>query len=241
MTTTSESNEPEVNVWDWVVKEDGDRFGQDIFDPDTRRRWCAAILSGGLPYLWQEVATIPRDLAIERLELKPGDQVLILGEAAEAIGFDELVRQRVGDTGSVTVIDIRDRVLTTAMEGGLPIWDYDETSHFGDEHFDLVFVAQANAHATNWTTAGAELLRVMKPGRRLVFAEITFSSMFRHRAAADVHLDYWLRKLLDGMGHSYDALVHWDVDDLEAALAPLLDDIETFEWRGVELLWGRKP
>jgi len=35
--------------------------------------------------------------------------------------------------------------------------------------------------------------------------------------------------------------VHWDLDDLAAALDSQLDGLETFEWRGVELLWGRKP
>ena len=60
--------------------------------PQTRRRWCAAIFTGGLPYLWQQVARVPRGIAIDRLELQPGDRVLIVGEAVEAIGFDELVR-----------------------------------------------------------------------------------------------------------------------------------------------------
>lgn len=229
------------SVWDWVVSEDGDRFGQDIFDPQTRRRWCAAIFTGGLPYLWQQVATVPRDVAVERLELRPGDHVLILGEAVEAIGFDDLVRRHVGDDGDVTVIDVRDRVLSALMNGELPRWQYDETAHFADRHFDVVFVAQANAHAADWAATGAELLRVMKSGRRLVIAEIAFSSTFQARAANDVHLEYWLRKLVEGMGYTDEVLLHWDLRDLEAALGPQLDDVETFEWRGVELLWGRKP
>lgn len=234
-------NAPAATVWDWVVAEDGDRFGHDIFDPDTRRRWCAAILTGGLPYMWQQIASVPRELALDKLELKPGDRVLVVGEAATDIGFDSWVRDRVGSAGDVTVVDIRDRVLTTFMNGELPQWEWDETSGFADEQFDCVFVAQAVAHAADWTKSGTELLRVMKPGRRLVLAEIAFSSTFFARADTDVHLAYWLRKLMEGMGQPLEALVHWDLADLTSALGPQLTGAETFEWRGVELLWGRKP
>ena len=241
-TTDDRTATTPAGVWDWVIQEDGDRFGRDIFDLDTRRRWCAALFTGGLPYLWQQVATVPRDLTLDQLELRPGDRVLIVGEAVEAIGFDSLVRERIGPDGELTVRDVRDRVLTMLMAGELPRFSYDElTADFADEQFDVVFVAQANAHAADWRASGAQLLRVMTSGRQLVIAEISFSSTFLRRAQTDVHLEYWLQKMIEGMGQSWELLVHWDLPDLEAALAPLLDDTTTFEWRGVELLWGRKP
>jgi SAM-dependent methyltransferase len=232
---------PAPSVWDWMVPEDADRFGRDILDPGTRRRWCAAILAGGLPYLWHEVAAVPRRLLTEQLELTEGDRVLIVGEATEAIGFDEDVRRLVGAAGEVVVIDIRDRVLTEMMAGKLPQWRWEMTYGFADGEFDCVFAAQSVAHAADWAEAGRELLRVMKSGRRLVLGEIAFSSTFSARSRADVHLEYWVRKLVEGMEQPLGTLVHWDLDDLVAALRPQLDGLETFEWRGVELLWGRKP
>jgi hypothetical protein len=47
--------------------------------------------------------------------------------------------------------------------------------------------------------------------------------------------------MLEGMQVSFEDLVYWGLGDLETARRPRLDDIKTFEWRGVELLWGRKP
>ena len=235
------SSDDIVGVWDAMVPADADRFGRDILDAETRWRWCSALLVGGLPYLWQQVAYIPRDLALDRLELFPGDRVLIFGEAVTDIGFDRLIRDRVGSTGTVEVIDIRHRVLDTMRAGKPPQWQWTETSGVPNESFDCVLVGQAVAHAADWAREGAELLRIMKPGRRLVLAEIAFSDTFYARTHADVHLEYWLRKMLEGMGQSLDSLVRWNQPELTAALGSQLEGMETFEWRGVELLWGRKP
>ncbi len=230
-----------TKVWDWVVPADGERFGSDIFDAEVRRRWCAAVFTGGLPYLWHEVAAIPRRMLLDRLEVTVGDRVLVIGEATEAIGFDEDVRRLVGPTGEVVVVDIRDRVLSGLMTGGGVQWHWDMTDGYEDDQFDCVFVAQAVAHAADWTATGRDLLRVLKPGCRLVLGEISFSSTFLTRARADVHLEYWLRKLVEGMGETLEILVHWDLEQLVSALEPQLIGLETFEWRGVELLWGSKP
>jgi hypothetical protein len=85
------------------------------------------------------------------------------------------------------------------------------------------------------------MLRIMKPGRQLVLAEMTLGPTAVQRAQTNVHLKYWLRKMLEGMQVSFEDLVYWGLGDLETARRPRLDDIKTFEWRGVELLWGRKP
>jgi SAM-dependent methyltransferase len=231
-----------TGVWDAMDPEDAERFGQDILDPEVRRRWCTAVLVGGLPYLWQRVASVPRKLALDKLELQAGDRVLLFGEAVNAIGWDEEIRQRVGSTGDVVVIDVRDRVLGMMREQQVPWWEWAETSEYPDEHFDAVFVGQAVAHAGDWRREGAEMLRVMKPGRPLVLAEMVITGeRFKQRALADVHVEYWLRKMLEGMGLPFDALDYWSFRDVVDGLTPQLEELETFEWRGVELLWGRKP
>jgi hypothetical protein len=88
---------------------------------------------------------------------------------------------------------------------------------------------------------GAELLRIMKPGRQLVRAETSFSAPFYARAQTHVHLEYWLRKLLEGTGQDFNSLLRCNQNELVTALAAQLDSIETLKWRGVELLWGRPP
>lgn len=232
---------PPQGIWAAMAPEDADRWGQDILDPEARRRWCMAILWGGLPYLWTEVAKVPRRIAVDRLDLSPGRRVLVVGEAVAGIGFDEEVRRLVGSDGEVVVWDLRDQVLEMMRAGDRPQWRWNETAAYADGHFDAVFVAQAVSHAGDWAREGAELLRVLKPGRPIVLAEIMFAGAFFTRARADVHLEYWVRKMLEGIGETFDTLVGYDQDELVAALGPQLEGLETFAWRGVELLWGRKP
>ncbi len=224
-----------------MAPEDAERWGQDILDPDERRRWCMAVLWGGLPHLWSSSAQVPRQVAVDQLDLRPGDRVLIVGEAVAGIGFDDQVRAGVTPGGEVIVHDLRGQVLDMMRAGERPQWEWTETRAYPDHHFDAVFVAQAVSHAEDWAREGAELLRVLRPGRPLVLAEIMFSDVFFSRAQADVHLEYWVRKLLEGIGESFETLVGYGQDELVAALGSGLDRLQTFEWRGVELLWGRKP
>ena len=111
-----------------------------------------------------------------------------------------------------------------------------------DAHFDCVAVLKAVQHADDWREAGAELLRVMKPGRRIVLAEAAlFGGPFWARVEADVHLQYWVDKLtwhraLDPRETSY-----YSPEELHRAFAGLVEDAGNREWRGIELFWGRKP
>ncbi len=234
--TTSQSD-----LWGQMVAEDSERFGHEILDPAARMRWCQAVLFGGLPHLWRHVATVPRAVAIDKLELHRGDRVLIVGEAISDIGFDTEIRDLVGAEGEVVVEDVRARVFEEFHAGREPKWEWQFTKEYADEHFDCVFVGQGVAHAADWTREGQELLRVMRPGRRIVLAEIAFSETFHTRVKTDVHIEYWVRKLLEGIGEGLEELPYWNLDDVAQALVGVLEDLETYEWRGVDLLWGRKP
>jgi ubiquinone/menaquinone biosynthesis C-methylase UbiE len=235
------AGEANVGLWEQMIPEDAERFGHDMFDLAARKRWCQAIMFGGLPHLWRHVALVPRQIAIEKLELRSGDRVLIVGEAVEDIGFDNEIRELVGSPGEVITVDIRSRVFEEFHAGREPKWQWDFTREYPDQYFDCVFVGQGVAHAADWGREGQELLRVMHIGRRLVLAEISFSQTFYARLHTDVHLEYWVRKLMEGLGDSLEELPYWNLADVERTLSGHLDDIETFEWRGVDLLWGRKP
>ena len=224
-----------------MVAEDAERFGPDILDPAARMRWCQAVMFGGLPHLWRDVATVPRAVAIDKLELRRGDRVLIVGEAVADIGFDAEIADIVGPEGEVVVVDVRSRVFEEFHAGREPKWEWEYTRDRPDGYFDGVFVGQGVAHAGDWAREGRELVRVTRPGRRIVLAEIAFSETFHARVQTDVHIEYWVRKLLEGIGDKLEELPYWNLDDVAAALTDIVEELETFEWRGVDLLWGRTP
>src|SRR5438094_278676 len=151
-------------IWDQMVPEDAERLGHDILDPAARKRWCGAILFGGLPYLWRHEALVPRSIAIDRLELERDDRVLIVGEAIADIGFDAEIAELVGPGGEVVSVDMREQVLDEFYAGRVPKWEWEFTRDYPDEHFDCIFVGQGVAHAADWAREGRELLRVMRPG-----------------------------------------------------------------------------
>ncbi len=231
----------EPGPWEALPPTEADRWGPDIFDPQARRRWCAAIMFGGLPYLWRYSAAVPRSIMLDKLELRQGDRVLLVGEAVEDVGFDADITAAIGDDGELVSVDLRSRVLDMFMAGKEPKWQWDDFSHYEDAYFDAVLVGQAVAHAGDWVREGGELLRVMKSGRRIVLSEISFSDTFYSRVHADVHVEYWVRKLMEGMGEELHGLPYWNITDVAAAFYELAKEVETFEWRGVDLLWARKP
>jgi SAM-dependent methyltransferase len=216
------------------------RFGEEIFDPEKRAIWCGALLAGGLPYLWTHKAKVPRRLAIQQLELSPGDRVYINGEALEGTGIPDDIRELVGPEGEVVLDDFMEEVREIAWRGEDPKWEWDYTRGQPDDSFDAVFCLQGVAHAGDWTREGAELTRILKPGRKLVLGEIAFGVSFHERVAADVHIEYYFEKLFDGLGLPF-YLPCWEIEEVRELLAGTVEDIETFRWRGVDLLWGRKP
>lgn len=235
---------PDAGVTPWSAMDpaEKDRFGEDIFDAPTRARWCGAVALGGLPFMWKHKARVPRKLVLDQLELRPGDRVYVIGEHLELMGIPDELRARVGAGGEVVVEDFKEKVRDMFFRNEDPKWEWDYTHDFPDEHFDCVLVMQGVAHAGDWAREGAELLRIMKPGRQAVLAEIAFGTSFYERVAADLHIEYIFEKLSEGMGRPFwDHLPGWEIGEVQAQLAPLMDDIEVFRWRGVDLLWGRKP
>ena len=89
--------EPESsNPWDWMQPHDVKRWGEVIMDRAEQQRWCRAVMLGGLPYMWRKTAATVRELAYEKLELRSGDKVLIIGESVESCGFIDDIRARIG-------------------------------------------------------------------------------------------------------------------------------------------------
>lgn len=232
--------------WEAFQPWDVERFGSEILNREEQERWSRAIFLGGLTYMWGRAEPI-RSLIYQRLELRPGDRVLLLGEAVEPSGFGAEIRDIVGDRGKVEVIDIiedaRRRYFAGehGRDGQLATWRYEYGSAFEDSSFDCVAVLQGVQHSDDWREAGADLLRIMRPGRRIVLAEIAFGPRFNLRVEADSHVEFLMTKIFERMGWHYREFPYHGLEELTEAFGGMVVDPGTFEWKGIELFWGRKP
>ena len=98
----------DTNPWHWMQPHDVARMGAVIMEPAEQQRWCRAVMLGGLPYMWRVKAKTVREMAYDRLALRPGDNVLIIGESVASCGFVDDIRDRIGPSGEIRVIDITD-------------------------------------------------------------------------------------------------------------------------------------
>lgn len=237
---------PLDDPWDWMQPYDVQRFGEVILDRAEQERWCRAVLLGGLPFMWRK-AEAARNVIYDRLELRPGDKVLIIGECIAPCGFVDDMKARIGPTGEVHVIDITDEARDNYIakkrgrSGQLATWQWTYTNEFADGTFDCAVCLQGVQHTDDWRETGAEMLRVMKPGRNIVLAEIAYSPETQMKIGLDMHIQYVFDKLLARVGWKLDEFPYYSPQDLEAAFAGLVNETGSFVWNGIEIFWGRKP
>ena len=240
--TPVESDDP----WTWMQPYDVRRFGEVILDPKEQERWCRAVLLGGMPFMWRK-AEVARSLIYDRLELREGDKVLVIGECIEPCGFVDDIRARVGPTGEIRVFDITDEARDNYIAkkrgrgGQLATWQWSYTRDLPNEYFDCATCLQGVQHADNWSETGAELLRTMKRGRNVVLAEIAYSPETRMKIELDMHIEYVFEKLLSKVGWKLEEFPYYSPQDLARAFDGLVEDNGSFVWKGIEIFWGRKP
>lgn len=238
---------PNKDPWIYMGPAEAKILGDVIYDKAEQARWCRAMLFGTLPYMWKDKAGVVRKMMFDRLSLRPGDRVLVIGECVAECGFDETIREQIGPEGELVVVDITDKARsayvtgTRGRKGELATWEWTYTHGYADGHFDCVAVLQAVQHTDDWTETAAELLRVMKPGRQLVLAEITFGPNMINAASLDIHIESWVEKIFSRMGWGIDQFPYYSPADLHAAIDPLVTDAGDFSWKGIELYWGTRP
>ena len=131
------------------------------------------LLSGGLHRLWKR-------FTIELSGVRPGNRVLDI-----AGGTGDLTRKfssLVGPSGEVVLADIndsmlkvgRDRLLDKGVAGNVQFVQADaEKLPFPDNHFDVVTIAFGLRNVTRKENALRSMLRVLKPGGRLLVLEFS--------------------------------------------------------------------
>jgi len=243
MIETPSHDDPWSYIQDWDVE----RFGPEIRDPKERRRWETTFaIAGGLPYIWQVVARPISHVIYGLLEAKPGDRVLIIGEAVGPAKWADDLRAIVGEHGSVDVVEIiregRNAVVTKARgrNGKLGCWQWAYTNDTPAETYDCIGILQSTQHCDDWRETGADLVRVLKPGRRVVFAEAVLGGqLFFQRIKADVHIAQWYAKMFP-KSLDFANVSNYSGEELLALCGPMLEDPQCMEWHGIEMFWGRK-
>ena len=82
----------------------------------------------------------------------------------------------------------------------------------------------------------------MKPGRRLVMAEIVLGSPEQMwKIASDLHIQHLFDKIFSRRGIAFSDLPYYSPQALRRAFDGLVAEPGQFEWRGLEVFWGRKP
>lgn len=131
------------------------------------------LLSGGMHRLWKR-------FAIELSGVRTGNRVLDI-----AGGTGDLTKKfshLVGPTGEVVLADInasmlkvgRDRLLDLGVAGNVKFVQADaEKLPFPDNHFDCVTIAFGLRNVTHKEDALRSMLRVLKPGGRLLVLEFS--------------------------------------------------------------------
>ncbi|MDJ0781436.1 MAG: bifunctional demethylmenaquinone methyltransferase/2-methoxy-6-polyprenyl-1,4-benzoquinol methylase UbiE [Desulfosarcinaceae bacterium] len=168
-----------------------------------------SLLSLGIQHVWKRTA-------IRMLALKPGQRILDVcgGTGDLALG----AAQQVGSSGQVVVYDINWAMLTTGRPKAVPrgledriVWVQGDAERisFPDDYFDAAMVGFGIRNVTHLEQAFREMMRVLKPGGKLLCLEFSRPTNPLFRQVYDFYsfsVMPALGQLLAGSAQSYACL-----------------------------------
>ena len=213
--------------FDQVPVEEKARRVAEVFDSvATRYDLMNDLMSLGLHRLWKRYA-------VETSGVRPGQSVLDLAGGTGDLAV--LLARRVGDAGSVVVADInramlevgRERIEDRGLVGNLRYAQADaERLPFADNSFDCVTMAFGLRNVTHKEQALASILRVLRPGGKLLVLEFSHVTVGALKPFYDLYSFKglpFLGRLVTGDAESYRYLaesirVHPDQETLKGMM-----------------------
>ena len=156
-----------------AVEEKASRVADVFHSVASRYDLMNDLMSGGVHRLWKR-------FTIERAAVRPGHTVLDIAGGTGDLSY--AFAKRVGPEGLVVLADInasmlnvgRDRLIDRGMAGNLQYTQADaQYLPFPDNTFDCITIAFGLRNVTDKDLALASMLRVLKPGGRLLVLEFS--------------------------------------------------------------------
>lgn len=159
---------------------------------------------------------IMKQIAVEMTAVSPGDKVMDL--AGGTGDLTAKLSRIVGDSGEVVLCDInysmltigRDLLLDKGIMGNVSFLQADaENLPCPDNYFDAITIAFGLRNVTRKETALKSMLRILKPGGRLVVLEFSHPENPLLKTAYNAFSNLWpgVGKLITGDKESYQYLV----------------------------------
>jgi SAM-dependent methyltransferase len=181
--------------------------------------------------------------------VRAGEKLYLLGEALETIGLIAMGQAAVAPKGEFVPIEMRP--LAFEHKGGR--WGvYRElTAPYRDAEFDGAIAAQTH-HCDDLIPEISAMVRIVKPGRKVVLVDNGPSRSTFELAKQDVLLGWLLRQFViwagsrhvpTGEAFDYQKSIWLSMEPQEivAAAKTVLDDVRLWEYEGMMIIDGVRP
>lgn len=214
-------------------------FGNQIFDPEIRAKWCkACFYAGNALRLWNQALEL-KIAFLTACSLKSDHKTLLIGEHLAESGVEPALRSIVEH---IETNDISSQALSKLMDkpAGLQ-WDFHMLDKLPDDSIDRLILFDAASHIANWSDFAEQINRVLCDTGIAVIAEAPLGGNdFFEAFRLDSHLEAHSLRILAGLGIKETDFPKTDPASLEKLFKPYFAWNRSFSWQGVYLFYGGK-
>lgn len=185
----------------------------------------------------------------ERAQIQPGSKLLLISEANEKCGLTSLAKDALGENGTLSEYDM--------IQEGRSLHEWNIYERIAQQHKSELFdaaIATTTHHMQSLENEVPALIQLVKPGAWVVFADNGPGKLFFELAKQDVHLEFMADILMyamavwlnfgDTLDEAYDNIKRWgtkyDEDDIIRVAGPHLEQLNSFSWKGLWLVAGKR-